>query len=206
MQQRKQASRRNVAREVRRQRSRNKKTRRNVFIGVIVGVVGGVLIMSLLLPSLLTGGRASTSSAASVGDYHRSIGSPHIDVGVVPQYSTTPPTSGPHYDQTVPWGVYETEVLDEQVVHNMEHGGVVISHNLSVPDQVATLRSFVEAQPGFPGCLLMRTYPAIAEGTVVLTSWEWLQEFQGLNTLQMQEFIDDHKNRGPENLGAGCDG
>ena len=206
MQQRKPTIRRNITREERRHRAQQRKLRRNIFIGVGVSAVAAFLITALLLPSLPGSGPRGTPSEARVGDFQASIGDQHVNVGIVPEYSTTPPTSGPHYDETASWGVYEREVLDQQVVHNLEHGGVVISHNLTDADQVAALRSFAEAQPGFPGCLIMRPYPDIAEGMVVLTAWEWLQEFPGVDTEGMQPFIDAHTNRGPENVGIGCGG
>ena len=204
MRERRQLSRRNVAREERRQKAKQKKFRRNLFIGSGVGVVAAVLIASLLVPSLPVF-RQIGPSVESVGDFHASIGNQHVPVGAPVQYSTVPPTSGAHYDDPAPWGVYDEETPDDrQVVHNMEHGGIIISYNLADAGQIASLQSFVEGQPGFPGCFIMRPYPDVAEGSVVLTTWEWLQEFQGLEAEAMQLFIDDHKARGPEDLGPGC--
>ena len=204
--QRKQGLRRNV-REERRQRAQNRKTRRNIFIGGGTGAVAFVLIAAFILPSLLQfGGLRGATPEESVGEFHRSTGDQHVAVGTTPRYSTTPPTSGSHYDTPAPWGVHEEMILDQQAVHNMEHGGIVINYNLTDPQEVTALRTFVEGHAGYPGCLLMRPYPEIVEGTIALTAWEWLQEFQSVETAGMQEFIDAHINRGPENLGAGCGG
>lgn len=46
-------------------------------------------------------------------------------------YKSDFPTSGPHYadDQSpTKWGVYEEELPDEILVHNMEHGGIVVTY------------------------------------------------------------------------------
>ena len=208
MQERKQGPHRNTARDERRQRAKQRKFRRNIFIGVAVGGVAGLLITALLLPSVLTGRQLGRPSE-SVGEFHASIGDQHVQVGTPVQYNTTPPTSGPHYDTPAPWGVYEEEAPDDrQLVHNLEHGGIVVSYNLADAGQVASIQSFVEAQPGFPGCFVLRPYSQVVEGFVVLTAWEWLQEFQVpdqvLNEDAMRLFIDDHKARGPEELGPGC--
>lgn len=42
-----------------------------------------------------------------------------------------PPTSGAHANP-ISWGVYDTEVRDDQLVHNMEHGGIYISYQPSL--------------------------------------------------------------------------
>lgn len=50
-----------------------------------------------------------------------------------------PPTSGPHASP-LSWGVYDTEVLNDTVIHNMEHGGIYVSYRLGLPkDQLEKL-------------------------------------------------------------------
>ena len=181
------------------------------------------LVLSLLLPSLPFSGSNPSRSDLTNGDSdsvgtgeevgirvleqtreHIPFGQPH------PLYSSTPPTSGWHYDTPAAWGIYDSPLLDETVIHNLEHGGIVISQNLTDGAQVAQLREFVEGQPGFPGCFIMRSYTQapdlVPEGTVALTSWEWLQGFDGVDAAGMQAFIDAHKNLGPEFLNSRCGG
>src|SRR3989344_5078 len=43
-------------------------------------------------------------------------------------YNSNPPTSGPHYEQPSRWGVSQAELPDEQLIHNLEHGGIWISY------------------------------------------------------------------------------
>src|SRR5258708_10152180 len=43
-------------------------------------------------------------------------------------YNSNPPTSGPHWPQPANWGAYSTTQADEQMVHNLEHGGIWISY------------------------------------------------------------------------------
>ena len=57
------------------------------------------------------------------GREHIPLDAPHLP------YNSNPPTSGPHYESPVPWGVYDHELPDEQLVHNLEHGGVWVSYN-----------------------------------------------------------------------------
>ena len=56
-----------------------------------------------------------------------------------------PPTSGAHANP-VSWGVYDTEVRDDQLIHNMEHGGIYISYQPSLPkEQVEKLKELLSA-------------------------------------------------------------
>ena len=54
------------------------------------------------------------------------------------KYNSDPPTSGPHNPQWAPWGVYSEQIEQYRLVHNLEHGGVVIQYGKDVPDDTAT--------------------------------------------------------------------
>ena len=137
----------------------------------------------------------------SQGQTHIPIGAPH------PSYNTVPATSGWHYDTPAPWGIYDEQMPDETFIHNMEHGGVIISHNLSETSMIDRLQELVRRQADSPGCLIMQPYPELDEGEVVLTAWTWIQDFDGVVDIAgMQRFIDAHKNQGPEQLGSTCGG
>jgi hypothetical protein len=211
-----QASRRTIARDERRTRAAQKKTRRRNIYLVAGSLLALALVLSLLLPSLpfLTRTpnssdtpRVDDSTPANIGTAVVLLDAKHIDPDELHiPYNSVPPTSGAHYFTPASWGTYDEPIIDEFVVHNMEHGGVIISHNLTDDAQLALLTEFVGNQPGYPGCLIVRPYEALAEGTVSLTAWGWIQEFATLDNDSMQLFIDSHKNRGPENLGADCGG
>lgn len=191
------------SRESRRLRAKKKKVRRNIFVGLGIGSVAALLILALLLPSLPGGSGGGGEAPVQAGQFHPSIGDDHVPVDTNVVYSTVPPTSGAHYDQPAPWGIHDS-VVDQQMVHNMEHGGIVISHNLNEGEKLETLSGFVQEQSGFPGCFIVRKYTDIAQGLIVFTAWEWMQEFQVFDKDLMQAFIDAHKNRGPEALGNDC--
>jgi hypothetical protein len=215
---RRRASRRTIARDERRARSAQKKTRRRNIYLIGGSILALALVLSLLLPSLpfATGTpsnsgndtpRVNEDTPANIGTAVAILDALHIDPGELhTPYNSVPPTSGPHYFTPVNWGNYNEPIVDEFVVHNMEHGGVIISHNLTDEGQIDLLTEFVSNQPGYPGCLITRPYAEIAEGTIALTAWGWVQEFEGLDTDGMQLFIDSHKDRGPENLGPNCGG
>ena len=94
-------------------------------------------------------------SAARVGTPMPNEGATHVDQTTVPTYQSRPATSGPHWnlgDGVAPvfWGVYTTPVAEPAVVHNLEHGGIVIWYqNTATPDDIQQLTQFVEqAQAG----------------------------------------------------------
>ncbi|HEV2895910.1 MAG TPA: DUF3105 domain-containing protein, partial [Actinomycetota bacterium] len=76
-------------------------------------------------------------------------GQDHIDPGEQPDnWNSNPPTSGDHLATPLPPGVYDNEQDMRALVHNQEHGYVVILYKGIPPDQVDQLRQFVEARDG----------------------------------------------------------
>ena len=63
-------------------------------------------------------------------------------------YSSLPGTSGPHWQTPANWGVYSTPQNESQLIHNLEHGGIVIWYDPERVDAagVATLSDFVQSQ------------------------------------------------------------
>jgi hypothetical protein len=53
--------------------------------------------------------------------------------GTSSKWNTSPPTSGPHFAQAAIWGSYAEPLLQGQVVHNLEHGGIFIQYGKDVP-------------------------------------------------------------------------
>lgn len=216
--QRRQGSHRTQTRVARRHRAEGRRTRRNLYIGFGGGAIALVLIVGLFLPSVdmfssasQTPEQESTPIATinpvtpqPVGVAFPSLGQAHVPDGTVVEYNSMPPTSGPHYEAPANWGVYESQQPEGALVHNLEHGGINVNYNLSGADQIAELESFVTNQVTFPGCFVMQPHAGVAKGKVALTGWLWLEQFDGIDRGGMQDFINAHINRGPENFGPDC--
>ena len=86
-------------------------------------------------------------------------------------YLTTPPTSGRHWGQWVRCGFYTDPVPDERIVHNMEHGNIIVHYNFDDPAQVDRLKDAYDSigQTGQWG--VARPYDRIPVGAVALTTW-----------------------------------
>src|SRR5262249_4175252 len=102
----------------------------------------------------------------SSGGYHADV--PTLSTSTNGLWSTSPPSGGAHYGQWAVWGFYRTPVNPRQVVHNEEHGAVVIWWGNQVPKStVDQLEAFYNQRPdgvfGTP-------YPALGN-KIALTAW-----------------------------------
>lgn len=90
-----------------------------------------------------------------------------------PDYSTqpSPPTSGVHFPIWADWGIYDTAVPYKFLVHNMEHGGIIVYEGakLAAPTVSAITKLWYSAPP------YVVVVPAVADVTpagVTVTSWQ----------------------------------
>jgi hypothetical protein len=66
-----------------------------------------------------------TAAGCSFGTYEEQKPE-HVDEGDALSDEEFPPTSGNHYENWAPFGVYDEPLDDGFVVHNLEHGGVAV--------------------------------------------------------------------------------
>jgi hypothetical protein len=117
-------------------------------------------------------------------------GQDHIDPGEQPDnWNSNPPTSGDHLATPLPPGVYQTDQDMRALVHNQEHGYVVILYKGIPPDQVDQLRQFVEARDGSK--LVLAPWSALESNGVALTAWQNLEILQRVNMDVVQAFVND---------------
>jgi hypothetical protein len=110
-------------------------------------------------------------------------------------YSTNPPTSGPHNPSPLPWGIYTTPQDDESLVHNLEHGGVIVVYQPTLPPAVV---SRLQALVGmYSEDVILAPRPA-NDAPIALASWGRLQKFAEYDEPTIQNFIDRNRGHGPE--------
>ena len=113
-----------------------------------------------------------------------------------PEYNSNPPTSGWHWPQPAEWGIYEQSPADEQLVHNLEHGGIWISYQPGADEQVVEqLRDFA------------RRYRKVIvapreanDSAIALAAWGRLQKLETYNEESIIEFIEAFYDKGPEKV------
>lgn len=96
------------------------------------------------------------------------------------------------------WGASNVPVPDERAVHNLEHGGVVISYNAIPADALNKLSALLQTYPRdrFNEVkLLIRPYDRIPSGTFVLAAWGWKQTFTAYDDEAVRAFLNAHLNR-----------
>ncbi len=152
---------------------------------IMIGAAAAIVVVASFLGYTLFGGGSSAdgeaSSAAatkqleaagctvkvvtslSVGDH--SVTTPE---GTSPKWNTSPPTSGPHYTQPAIWGSYTEPLLQAQVVHNLEHGGIFIQYGEDVPQ--ATIDQLQTFYDGRRNGTLLAPLPSLGS-KIALGAW-----------------------------------
>jgi Protein of unknown function (DUF3105) len=105
-------------------------------------------------------------------------------------WNSNPPTSGDHLVSPLPPGVYDNEQDMRALVHNQEHGYVVILYKDIPADQVDQLRQFVEARDRSK--LVLAPWSGLEQSGVTLTAWQNLETLQRVNMDVVQAFVNDY--------------
>lgn len=155
-------------------------------IAGIVAVVGA--IYGLIVLSRQDGQGRSGQPYPILGQQHINVGASH------PTYNSNPPTSGWHYAEPAEWGIYENELPDEKLVHNLEHGGIWISYK-DVDEGVKTKLGDIGRR--YPQSVIVTPREKNDE-KIILASWGRLQKFSQYDEESIIKFIKANKNRSPE--------
>ena len=193
--QRKQAARRAIQRDDRRARHDARKRRRRGIYLVVSAIIGILITISLFLPQLPIGGRGTGATS-----YKDGVGVPqalmpeafHLD-GAVVEYNTVPATSGDHWSTPTRCGFYEEELRDEIVVHNMEHGNVIMTHNLTNTAEIARLKEVHDDLGGNGDWLVTRPDSRLPDGDIAMTAWGVLDQLTGVDEERIKRFFKAYK-------------
>lgn len=126
----------------------------------------------------------------------------HPPEGEAITYPDIPPVGGPHWPTSAPWG-FSPAVPDERAVHNLEHGGIVVSYNKIPQADLDAIRLLLTTYPRDKYGevkLLIRPYDRLREGTFHLAAWGWRQTFTAFDEKAVRAFMDAHLNRCCENV------
>lgn len=171
--------------------------RKVLLIIGIVFVLLGLGIYLMIQDAKYNTTNVDNTDLPQVGQEYPIISRDHIKVGQQHDpYNSNPPTSGPHYEQPANWGIYATEIPDEQLIHNLEHGGICISYK-NIDD--ATLDKIKTIARSNPGSVVVTPRDA-NEAPIVLASWGRLQSLDVFDETKIVEFITHNKNKSPEPL------
>jgi hypothetical protein len=112
-------------------------------------------------------------------------------------YNTFPPTSGPHAPTPAIWGAYASPVPELALVHNLEHGGIVVQYGSRVPR--STVVRILDWYHGSPDATVVAPLPKLG-GKIALTAWTHLATCTRFQSESYDSFRDAYRFRGPEQL------
>jgi Protein of unknown function (DUF3105) len=104
-------------------------------------------------------------------------------------WNSNPPTSGDHLASPEAPGAYDSEQDMRALVHNLEHGYVVILYKNIPQDQQDQLREFVDARDGSK--LVVAPYSGLEKDGVALVAWRNLELMDRVNMDVVQAFVND---------------
>ncbi len=133
---------------------------------------------------------------------YESQGRNHVSGGTDVDYDTVPPTSGPHYGDWVPPGFYDQEQSYEELVHNLEHGHVVVYYDPAELSEEAeqSLREFVGAHDDDWAAVVVVPNPEDdPEATYTVTAWNNKLTMDEYDPEVVRAFLAEYIGRGPEN-------
>lgn len=164
-----------------------------VIAVVVIAVVLGVVLGGGSSTSLAAGGCVANTLPAQ-GRQHISASEPFKNF----KYNSFPPTSGPHQPTpTAPavWNFYEDQIKQTILIHNLEHGGVVVQYGDQVP--AATVDQIRSWWASAPDGLVVAPLPALGD-KVALTAWTQLLTCPGFSEKAFDGFKDRYLGKGPE--------
>ena len=125
----------------------------------------------------------------------------HVAEGVPVTYNSIPPTSGDHWAEWSRCGFVPLPIPDERLVHNLEHGNIVVSFNLTTSEEVGELRKALEEIDISADWGISRSYDRIPAGTVALAAWGFSDTMSGVIPERIRAFFEDFAGeQGPERI------
>jgi hypothetical protein len=164
-----------------------------VLAGALVVMASGVLNPPAPAQVAQAAGPVTCSPVQTFPELSRE----HIpDHAAHPDYNSNPPTNGWHWANPQNWGIYTNQQFQEQLVHNLEHGGIVIQYNNLVPADVQRLTDLVNRDSYH---MILAPYPGLPAGErVAYTAWTHLQSCDGVDENAIHSFINAFRDKGPE--------
>lgn len=140
-----------------------------------------------------------SSSLALQGEGIPVLGRDHVPEGTkVIGYNSNPPTSGNHWPTPAYWGFYNTPLPDEQLVHNLEHGGIWISYK---DIDGATKTKLLKLTQQYPQAVIV-TPRSENDVRIAVASWGRLEKLDAFEEEKILAFIKGNLNQSPEKLAS----
>lgn len=114
-------------------------------------------------------------------------------------YNSQPPTSGPHYEKAANYGFYSETIPPEVLVHNLEHGDIVIYYRSGLSDEtMGHLKALSQVTKEGSGVLVVPGEKM--EEEVIVTAWTKMLKFKAFDEDKLETFMSQFLFQGPEKL------
>lgn len=157
-----------------------------------------IVILAAIALAAYWGIRKSAPEGLDMSTGYPIQGVEHIAEGSShPPYNSNPPSSGWHYSETALTGFYDEPVLDEHIVHNLEHGDIWIAYHPRISE------SFKEELKKFDANKVIITPREANDFDVALVAWGRVDAFNievALDKNRISSFIKRYVNQGPERI------
>jgi hypothetical protein len=208
--------RKRLAEQARRAQQKQAARRSNLVTAGIAALVIGVVAVLIVndrnasSTPVPAGVAASEAGCSQVREFDE-VSREHIEVGAEHEdYNSSPPTSGPHYELPADGGFYPSPLPTEQLVHNLEHGQIVIWYRPDASEAtVEGLQALVESanqrarDSGTLEPLVASPYDNIeGDFDYVVTAWTHSQSCLDYSRAAIDAFRRDFQGRGPQQVGV----
>jgi hypothetical protein len=168
--------------------------------------IGAILLLGLLILLLVLMFGGGSGDPSTVGVRQADAGRAHITEGTQgSDYTSVPATSGPHWnsaDSPGPWGVYSNAQPQERLIHNLEHGGIVIWYQADqvTAEQIEALETYTRSWNGTERFkVIVSPWSGSDFGhPIAIVAWTWLLYLDEVDTDLMDRFVDQHYGDAPE--------
>lgn len=164
----------------------------------------GVILLVLVLGVIIRNTLAEQNPPGDLSIPDTSVrypnqGQTHIEVGAPhPAYNSNPPTSGWHYVDPAPWGIYANQLPDETLIHNLEHGGIWLSYK--DPSNQDIINQLTDIANRYPSHIILEPRPE-NDSPIAVAAWGQLLKMDTVNADVIYSFIRRYRKHGPENVG-----
>ena len=178
------------------------------FVALGVAIIVAAAIVGIVLATRGQSAEASGPDGACTRETFPPMGRQHIEkLSSDFRYNSYPPTSGPHYPPgpkaPAVWNLYDKPVDETALVHNLEHGGVVVQYGADVPDStVQQITRWYQGLDSQNGLVVAPIWPSIqatppkdAGSKIYLTAWTHLMTCTAFDEGAFGRFVADY--RGP---------
>jgi hypothetical protein len=146
---------------------------------------------------------ADGGRCAVVVAQHPDEGHDHIACTSPADYLTVPPSSGNHYPVWPAYGIYDQPIRWGHLVHNMEHGAVVIVYNCpdGCDDDLARAKAFVNGNHPDPAQCSPARLSLVPDPTLdvkwAAAAWTWTLRADCFEEAAFGQFVTDHLGTNP---------